>query len=352
MGIGFNGYPVTNEFAIPLDAILPGGSGAKIRCCGTPTTKKVRLKCCGINCEQAEQDIHIMFQYVSSCQFPLDEYDTMEPIDVYDECGCVETCCQKLTRVAAQINAQTNSPVNAAYVPVGTEHYLELTAKAAGQNFEVSVHEGLTAPVTVVPYFAQDFSAKTVKNWFTPEVLGACDTDRCLNILEISFVNMEHADQAGGSVTSNPGSSFAPLKEVIRHASIVFDPAVANSTTAFTALKTILTGTDERNKLLKSTTCEDFPEYRFCIARTDTGVAGDPANITDVRTDYATAVISITRAFWDGTKSYYTLRSTSSVAPTADGADVVTAGGCGSTNLPCAGPPDTCPPSESLCVGC
>jgi hypothetical protein len=207
-----------------------------------------------------------------------------------------------------------------------------------------------------VPNFVQGFTAKSTKDWFPIEILGACDVNKCLTALEIWFWDKRPFDEGVGSVTSNPLSEIYPFQLVLNHAVVLFDPANAQSVTAFNALKMHLTGTNEYNKVLCSTECEDFPIYKFCVKRTD---AGDDTALEAVRTDYTSQIVSISRSIYDAGVSYYTISTKDPVSPTAPVvvapavADTITDGGCGPSSLPC-NKPDGCPEVEATggCTSC
>ncbi|MCE7039243.1 hypothetical protein [Dyadobacter sp. CY312] len=356
-GIGYNGPSTLGVWSLDIDSILKGGAGTKIRCCNPSLKKKVRFKCCEPNCGENGERVYIELYNESSCEFPMNEEDRwVEPFEVYFQCGCVETCCQKLRKLAALINKNKNSPAVATVVNVGTDWFLELESKIAGKDFRIVGFEGLTPPDVIVPNYQQSFTAKSTKDWFPKEILGACDPNKCLAGLEMWFWDKRPFDEGVGSVTSNPTSEIYPFKLVLTHAIILFDPAIAASNTAFTRLKNILTGTTEYNKVLVSTDCDDFPIYKYCIIRTD---AGDEAALEAVRADYTEQIISISRVIHADGKSYYTLTSKSAILPVAPEvvepavADVVNTGACGADDLPC-NQPDGCPEVEGAggCVGC
>lgn len=355
-GIGFNGPSTLGTWSLDYDSIAKGGTGTKLRCCNPSQKKKVRFKCCEPNCGENGERIAIELYHESSCEFPMNEEDRwVEPFDVYFQCGCVETCCQKLRKLAALINKNSNSPAVATVLNIGTEWFLELDSKIAGKDFRVFSYEGLSAPVTVVDNYLQTFNALSVKNWFPKEVLDACSQDKCLSGLEMWFWDKRPFDEGVGTVTSNPTSEIYPFKLVMTHAIILFDPAVAQSVTAMEELLDILEGDSAYNNVLVSRDCDDFPVYRFCVTRED---LGDEAALEEVRTDYDSEIISLTRKLYADGKSYYTIVTKDPVAPTPPVvvapavADVVSPGACDSSNLPC-NQPEGCPEVDGGgCVGC
>jgi len=355
-GIGVNGLSINGLFSINRHDILPGGAGTKIRCCVASVKKKIRAKCCEPTCENNSERISVEMQVESTCENPTpSDEQWVEPVDVYFACGCIETCCQKLNKVAKLINLNPNSPAVATVVNVGTIWYLDLEAKIAGHDFRLVSSEGLTPFEVIVPNFKQTINAKSVNNWFPTPVIGACDADKCLKAVEIWFWEDRPYDEAVGAITSNPLTGSTHFRRVLSHLVVLFDPAVSQSgTTAYNALTTILTGTTEYNKVLLSTTCDDFVAYRFCITRLD---AGNDAALTTVRADYTSQVISLTRTFYSAGRSYYTLTTKNSTPPTPVStgdpavADIVNPGPCGVDDFPCT-VADGCPEAESTCIGC
>ena len=350
-GIGHNGPSAPGVFSIPFDKILKGGSGVKLRTCIASTKKKVRMKCCEPTCGEGGERTSVEIQQFSTCEFPVLTEDLwLQPYDVYFSCGCAQTCCQRLTKLAGLINADPKAPVVASVANVGEEWFFYLEAKVAGVNFKVQSWEGLTEPDEIVPNYTQEFTAAKTKGFFPTEVLGACDADKCLSACEFWFYD-DIPDDSHGSIgmTSNYLSAPSSFTTILRHAIVFFDPNVVNSAAALTALNVITAGTSEYNKIRTSSASADFVLYKFCISRVDDG--GGTA-LTTTRANYTTQVISLNRTKYDGTKSFYTLSTTSATPPTPNGSDVVVAGSCGADDYPCT-VADGCPePEEGVCIGC
>ena len=347
LGIGFNGSVEAGVVAINYSDILKGGSGVKIRQCGSDLAKKLRFKCCDKLCNEIGERLEIHLQKVSSCKFPEDDL-WVQPYFVDILCGCIETCCQRLTALAKVINEDKNSPVTAAVVSQGvdpdTEWFLEITSKNVGQDFRLLSYEGLKEPVTITPFAEQKFTKQDMIDWFPEDILANCAPNTCYTVVEIWATVWQEDDEAAGRVGSNYLTPTSPLKSHIQHYAIVFDTAVTGITAKYTALITALAGGNNAYLRVAPAGLAATPEvtYNYCVAIED---AGDAAALTAATTAYVTgAVTSIGRSYYVGGISYYTLTSTSATPPSPVEAsdDVVSVGICNETNLPCNSP-DGCP---------
>lgn len=348
LGIGVNGKAYNDgEYKIPFDSILKGGSGVKIRACGTALKKTVRFKCCDNQSSGDLERMAIDVRAVSNCEFPK-WFPWVSPKEVWHECSITQTCCQKLEKLAAEFNADPDSPVVATVSNVGTDYFLYLESKIAGLDFVVISQEGLTEADQTIPNFYPNFSAKSMEGWFGDKVLLGGDLTRCMTVVEIfHYLDKPYRGAAG---TSNPQTDPSKYHRVLTQTTLVFDDAVANSLAAKNALITLLNGTSQYNDVLDGSTAADFPIYEYCVTRTD---AGDAAALTDARADYATGILTpIERLRYVGGKSYYTIKSSSGTVPTPDGTDVVVRGACGADDYPCTDPSNCPEPDSSLCVNC
>lgn len=351
-GIGFDGPALNNNWPkLPLFDVLTGGAGVKIRACNPSRKKKMRFKCCSTSqCNDSTERTAIEVRAISNCEFP--KWQTwVGPKEVYFQCGCTESCCQKLRKLESQFNMDADSPVTATVVNIGTDWFIELESKVAGLDFHVLAVENLTEGDIIVPNFQQGFTAKSMKGWFGADIVGPCDPDKCMTVVEVFF--WDRVVDRGFSGTTNPATDPSKYDIIKNQFTLVFDKSNANSLAAFNATLTALTGTDERNKRLVSTEASDFPVFHYCIIRTD---AGSLANLETARTGYTTGVISLSRQFYVNGKSYYTLVSTSDTPPTpitiGENVDVVNRGGCGIDDRPCL-EPDGCPEiTDSTCLSC
>ena len=348
-GIGFNGpssAPGNNFFKIAADDIQKGGSGVKVRACTPSLKKKSRFKCCSVNCAEFQERTAIEIKAISSCENQI-WYTWVSMKEVFFECGCTESCCQKLNKLKAQFDNDPDSPVTATVVNVGDDWFIEIEAKVAGVDYLVKSSEGLTKEDVIVPNYLQSFTAGTMREWFPDSDINSLAADTCMDAIEVFF--WDKVLVRGTSGTSNPLTDNSRYETILNKSIVVFKPGNANATAAKNAFLTILTGTDERNKRLLSTQAVDFAAYPYCIVRTD---AGSAANLETVRTDYPTGVLSLARSTYANGKSYYSLSSSSATVPTAVGTDVINRGFCGRDDMPC-NVPDGCPEIEgSLCLNC
>lgn len=349
-GIGVEGFATDNNFyKIPFDTILKGGSGIKIRQCGTSLAKRVRMKCCDtstIGFDDLER-MAIEVRAISNCENPR-WFPWVSPKEAYFECGTMQSCCQKLNRIAEEFNTDSDSPVTAEVSNNADGWFIDLISKIPGLDFHVIAQEGLTDPDVIVPNFERGFTAKTMVDWFGAGQIIPGSADKCMTVIEV--FNYLKKPYRGGAGTSNPLTDPSQFREVLNHTMLVFDDTNTNSLAAKNAFITLANGTSQYNDILAGSTAADFPTYHYCIERTD---AGDAAALDAVRAEanYTPNVIKIGRSLYKNGKSYYDFHSLSGTAPTADTGDTVRAGYCGKDDLPCT-QPDGCPEVEGGCINC
>ena len=350
-GIGYNGpSDPTQPFKLDYHSIWSGGSGTRILNSLDPLKRKVRLTCKNLLCGQSGERLSLQLGKIQTCEFPGTDWDTwLEPIDVWFECNCLETCCQRLSKVARMINERPDYPVVATTINVGDVYYLDLESKVAGLDFRIYALEGFAEPKDIVPYSHQYNTGYEIAAWFNQSIpfLTANPTKK-FTVLEIYYDHKVPTTNALGTATSNEQGDIYVMETIRDIVRVIFDEATTQSNTAFTALKTILTGNSAWNRKLGLTTAVYNNVYRYMIVRTD---AGDAAALTDVRADYTTGVVQLDRSAKQGGKSYYTFLSTVATPPAADGTDVVTLGGFVSDDIPAIA--DGCPvPENSICLSC
>lgn len=350
-GIGKNGSVTNrnNSFRIPYQDILNGGAGVKIRASLDSLKQKVRITALNEVCGEYDETISLTIERRNDAQYPGNTWDTWyEPIFVEFRCGCTETLCQKLEKLAREINKRgENMPVTALFSNVGNVPVVELESKTAGRGFRVKSSQGLRV-TSVVPNVRTYFTAADVREWFGSTVPLLADGTKKLTCLEMWYWEDVPTTNANGVATSNPLNEIYTYERIKKHVMIFFDTTVANSLAAFNQLKTVLTGPNSYDRKIGSTVAEDTIVYPFTITRTD---AGDAAALTTARTNYPTGVVSLDRSFYVDGKSYYTFRSTTAAAPAPVGGDVVAQGTAAQQNIPEAA--SICPAGESsLCVGC
>lgn len=352
-GIGKNGSALNrnNAYRIAYQDILPGGAGTKIRGSVDSLKQKSRITALKPECGEYGDTIAITFERLNDAQYPGNQFmEWVEPIAVDFRCGCTETDCQKLEKLARQINSPEraeNIPVTATFSNVGDLPVVEVESKVAGLGYRVKSSQGLSIS-QVVPNYRTYFTAGDVRDWFGTPLALLSDPTKKLVCVELYYWEDVPTTNAVGVATSNPLNEIYTYERIKKHAMIFFDPTVTNSQNAYTALITVLTGPNAYDRKLGSTTSDDFVVYSFTIERTD---AGDAAALTTTRTNYPTGVVSLDRTFRVNGKSYYTFRSTTATAPAANGADIVTPGAPVAAALPAEA--SICPASEnSLCVGC
>lgn len=350
-GIGVNGpADATQPFKLDYHSILNGGSGTRILNSLDPLKRKVRLTCKNLLCGQKGERLSLQLGAIESCEFPLTVWNRwLEPIDVNFECNCLETCCQRLARVAKLINERPDYPVVATTINIGDVYYLDIESKFAGLDFRVYGKEGFAEPKDIVPFSKQYNTGYEISAWFNQSVpLANANPTKKFTVVEIFYDAKVPTTNALGTATSNEQGdiyTFHYMPEIMR---VVFDEATTQSNTAFTALKTILTGSSAYNRKLGLTTAVYNNVYRYMIVRTD---AGDAAALTTTRGNYTGGYVQLDRSAYQGGKSYYTFLSTTSTAPTANGSDVVTLGGFVIDDLPAI--TDGCPvPENSICLSC
>jgi hypothetical protein len=339
-----------NPFSIVYDKILPGGTGVKIRCCKPPLRKRMRAKCCVLDCTTETQNLFLNIREIDAC-LTRKVTDWTLPFEVGHICRCMETCCQKLNAIAKIINDHENAPVNAAVVNIGAEYYLDIEARDEKADFEILGTEGFGDWKEIVPFTTQHFDAKSVDAMLCQNILTECDPNECFQAVEVYWmadIPFREAQMMG----SNPTEANEMFHQRIEFALITFqdDAGTPGVNLAFNALKTILLGTSEYDKKLCDTSCPEDHVLGYCIARTD---AGDVAALTAVRTAYAAPVfLTLDRLKYEGGKSYYTVTYVNPAgAPTAIGTDVVSLGICDGQNGSCT-PSSPCPTVASSCCGC
>jgi len=332
IGTGDGSATASNFHKLPYQNILNGGSGVKIRSCGTDLKQKVRFMCLTPGACEIDETVSVEVRAIADCEHPK-WMNWSNPKEAYFELGCIETCTQKLNKLVSLFNSDPDSPVVASNVG---NIYLELESKVAGVGFDVVRVQGLTEPDVIVPNFRRTYTAFKMREWFGDEIFGQCDADKCLSAIEIHEMVYEPVRKFGG--TSNPATDpthFEPVKKTV---TVVFDPAITNSQSAYTALVALLNPTAYSAALDKkaaSTTASDFAVYGFCVTRTD---AGSPANLATAQTDYTNSnTVSVSRSDYQGGKSFYTVVSKVATAPTAVSGDTVAVGYCGEDDENVAG---------------
>lgn len=326
LGVDFDGPTAgRNVHQIVFNDIKTGGAGVRLRAAGADLKQRYRFECLENTCNGLQEKTSIEVQVFNSCEFPL--WETWNsPKEVFTEIGCIDSCTQRVTLLAAKINADVDSPVVATVV--GT-NMIEIEAKFAGMQIQVISYEGLTTPDQVVPNFKRIFTSRRAINWFGPAQFGLTDADINLSAVEIYHWDRQIVDRTAG--TSNAQSNISVFQWVERTTTVVFNPANTNSQAAYTALVALLNQSAALDKRLVSTTPGDFAVYPYCIQRTDANTAGALAT---AQTDYVTGnVISLGRTYYQGTKSYYTIQSKSATPPTAIGSDTIVIGYCGPDDL-------------------
>lgn len=353
-GIGVDGPTTTgNPFRIEYSQILSGGSGTRIRSSQDSLKPTKRLECKSLLCGENDTDMYIEIRPIDTCKRPRTDWQWDEPILVTFECGCQETCCQRMKRAAKEINMRADYPVTAAVVNVGTKYYLDLTSKDFDQDFIFGALQGFNVPRTIVPYNSQLLTAWDVAFWF-PYVtipLLAANPAKKMTVVEIYYRIEYPTTNAVGGATSNELGDIYELSVRPEILNVAFDRNTAQSETAYQALITALTASNAYLRKLGATTSADIGgAYPYLIVRTD---AGDAAALTDARGDYVTNAVRLDRKAYAGGKSYYELRSTSATPPTPDGTDVVTQGNFIASDIPAEAGAITCPePEDSICVNC
>ncbi|MGG7664070.1 hypothetical protein [Dyadobacter sp. BHUBP1] len=336
-GIGYDGYATDDNWhKVPFHDILTGGSGVKIRGCGQNLKKKVRLKCCAPNCTEIGERTAIEVRAIASCEYPMWN-NWVSPKEVFFQCGCVETCCQRLHKLADEFNSDPDSPVTATVI--GWE-FIELESKVEGVDFTVLSWEGLTEPDVIVPNFRVGYTAYTIKDWFGQEIVGPCEPDMCMYVVEIFHYSKRPWREHAG--TSNPVTDPSNYKIVLETTTVVFQPYNENSMDAYYALLELLESQDVLHVKIIDTAMGDYPTYPYCLLRDD---AGDEAALQTAQTDYLGAVnlISLTRSFYENGRSFYSVTSKSGNPPAQVGNDVVNPGFCGADDKPCS-EADACEP--------
>ena len=315
-GIGASGHLLTDEFAFDFGAILKGGAGVKVRCCTTPQKKKVRFRvlasdACSINSGR----IGFQIRPVSNCLRPV-LYDDILPVLVMVD-SCVGTDEKKAKAAVAMANQIPYNNTVATAVQIGTGWYIEVEAKDIYTDFYVTETENVEIPTEVFSYTTGGFFAKNVNSWFRSNIVGECDADKCLPGLQIHFA--EYVPFKGmGSFTSNPAQHHDSYVRQLRSVTVLYDSAVSNATTAYTALVALLNNSDQALKRMSSTTCEDLVPYPFTIVRVD---AGDASALTAADGAYAVSgKTSFSRLSYNSTsgKSVYLLKKTNATALTPD----------------------------------
>lgn len=345
-GVGFTGV-AGEAFRLIYAHILPN---PRWRGSVDPLTKKIRLSVAQKQCGESGEHLYLELIPVGTCEFPRTNWEWNEPIEVGFECNCLESPCQRLSKVAREINKRTDYPVIASVTNVGSNYYLDLTARYAGQDFLIASAQGFTAPKTLIPNFKQNFTARDVAFWFPNQSIALLNSNptKKMTVVELSYERRVPEDPSVGVASSNElttTSRWSISKETIF---LVFDTATTQSNTALTALITVLTGTNAYNRKYVNNVSADRALYPYLVVRTD---AGDAAALTDARTDYATGYVVMDRSHYTGGKSYYTLLTTSGTPPTADGSDVVTQGAFTNDDIPVIA--DGCPVVEdSICLDC
>lgn len=356
-GIGVDGPSTAgNPFRVEYNKLLSGGSGSRVRTSLDSLKPTKRLECKTLECGERDTDLYIEIIPIANCKNPTTDWQWAEPILVTFECGCRETCCQRLKKAAQEINMRSENggyyPVTATVVNVGTKYFLDITAKDFNQDFRFGALQGFNPPKTIVPYNAQQLTADDVAFWFpykTIPLLAANPTKK-MTVVELYYREEYPTTNAVGGATSNPLGDIYELSTRPEVHMVVFDAATAQSQTALTALITALTGTNAYNRKLGTSTSVDIVAYPYLVVRTD---GGDAAALTDARTDYTANIVRLDRKAYDGTKSYYALYTTSATPPTPDGSDVVTQGSWTTSDLPATVTGIACPePEDSVCLGC
>lgn len=313
-GIGAEGRLLTDVFSIDFNAILKGGAGVKVRCCTTPEKKKVRFRVLASDvCSINSGLIGFTIKPISTCERPF-EYEQILPVIVAVD-SCVGTDEKKAKAAVAQANLIPYNPTVATAVQIGTGWYIEIEAKDNKTNFKVENTENVEAPTEVFPYTTGGFFAKNMNSWFKSNIVGECDADKCLPGLQIWYET--HIPYVGnGSFTSNPAQGHNAYIRQIRCLTVTYDSAVANATTAYTALVALLNNGDQLLKRMASTTCEDLTNYPFTIVRVDAGDAGALSTADGV---YAVSgKTSFTRVGYANGKSVYLLKKTNTTVITPD----------------------------------
>lgn len=351
-GIGVNGTAAAGVYRLDYDSIKNGGTGTRKRGSVDPLAKKVQMACKKKKCGEAGDLFYLEVREVQTCQFPITNWQWYPAFEVAFECNCLETCCQRLSALVDQINQEPAAPVTAAVTNVGSDWFITLTAKNAGQDFIVLAHEGLTEPKELVPYYKQQLTAAEVAKWFPNRTIPLLrdNPTKKMTVYEIYSTKKIPSTRAVGVATSNEMGDIYVEELVDEITLVVFDTATTQSNTALSALETILTGTNAYNRKLDSTTVVDRAYYRYLITRTD---AGDAAALTAVRADsaYTSNQIQLDRSAYYGGKSYYTLITTSATPPTAASGDTVTQGQFVPDDLPVT--ISSCPePESSVCLNC
>lgn len=351
-GIGHLGH-ATLDGALRIDYadILSGGSGTRYRGSVDSLAKKIRLACRKKLCGEEGDRFYLEIKKVQDCFFPIpSEWEFLEPIEIGFECNCLETCCQRLSKAAYEINRRPEYPFTATVVNSGSDYFLDLTGKNAGQDWIVVAKEGFTKPKELVPYMKQQLTAKDVAFWFPTEIpLLRDNPTKKMTVIELYYKKYYPKTELVGMAGSNEMADIYRYDVAHDVLMIVFDTATTQSNTALGALVTILTGVNAYTRKLGSTVVQDRAFYRYMITVTD---AGDAAALTSVREDYTTNVVQIDRSAYKGGVSYYTMITTSATPLAAvNGGEVVTPGQFVTDDLPVTA--DTCPvPENSVCLEC
>lgn len=248
-------------------------------------------------------------------------------------CECDYTLCQRSTYLQKQIQLDPDSPVTAAVDETTGE--MTLTAKTAGQDFEVVANSGFFSADEVMPN-VMDFgtSAQLVN---IGALTGCVPSYECVSgkVFKVVMIPYHAWIPAAnhGTFSQHTHSNNASVR-VEKLAWIAFESTSCN--TQFTALQNLLTDANPKLNKWAGIDTSIVPTYRWCMNRTD---AGNPAAIADAVADYGANT-----TFWgrnsETGKSYYTIHTTSYTAPSAANVgDVFRHGECGNddyqTNCGC-----------------
>ncbi|RYC70664.1 hypothetical protein [Spirosoma sordidisoli] len=305
-GIGVIGSG--SDFKTVYANILTGGAGVKLRCANAATQQVLRF-----GTTAGPGDLSLRLKPVFSCENTF-EYDEEIPLLLYYRQGVYDTVEQKLTEAAKRFNDLYPHLGSAAVVTDGSEKFLHITTKYAGQRFRVVSQNGFTGPFLVVPGSTGGYTRALIGAWFTDTESTATDA---IKVVEI-FTTVKFPGEVKGSVTSNPNQATQSPHEVYQNIAVCFADNT-NGNAALTALKNILKGPASGNLAqgyiakLVGDECADSPQYTYTLVRQD---AGDAAAHAATKTAYP-AIIGLWRTSYDGTKSTYTITTASSTAPTA-----------------------------------
>lgn len=265
--------------------------------CSKPASKKkVRIKCCALDNCTSEEFATIHLQFRNSLDFPLspsygpDSDSIMVPL--VSDCGAVD-CCRMMASLQQQFEGKNQHyPVTGVASQEGEVWYFDIEAKFAGQDFIVTGAENFLAS-EVRPNFLSVLTAKQLAEFFDNPIVTDCDPDKPMEAIIVRYKEYVPYFQGNGNGWSSSNVSSQAMMPVHTMIPCFFDPAVAQSMTAKTALLNILNCVGMAATVIPyesipgSSTCTNGPVFAYCITRTD---LGNPAALAQVKADYPTFI--------------------------------------------------------------